>query len=124
MTGDEKRRPSGGTRTAHEPRDGDLTPDPTPLTRLDRLTWRDRVLARAGDRRTPQYGSPAWEQLPADDPRRVAAAVLAAEDWFLNRALQREREDMQAAHERYLSGGKPQNAEILPLSGGRDDGQR
>jgi Protein of unknown function (DUF2742) len=29
----------------------------------------------------PVYGSPEWEQLPADDPRRFAAVVRAAEVW-------------------------------------------
>ena len=29
----------------------------------------------------PRYGSPAWIELPPDDPRRLAAALHAAEMW-------------------------------------------
>ena len=50
---------------------------------ISRDTFVRRLLElgyRHGD--IPIYGSPAWEQLPASDPRRFAAVVRAAECWY------------------------------------------
>lgn len=49
------------------------------------------VLAGGDTTRLPEYGSPAWLALPADDPRRVAAILTAAEAWR-----------GQVAHDRWL----------------------
>lgn len=40
----------------------------------------------------PLYATPAWEQLPADDPRRFASVVRAAEAWRLDGTDQAIRE--------------------------------
>jgi hypothetical protein len=39
----------------------------------------------------PIYGSPEWEQLPADDPRKYASVVRAAECWYLDGQLEAMR---------------------------------
>jgi hypothetical protein len=42
--------------------------------------WADaKILYLAGV--FPKYGSPAWIELPPDDPKRLAAALDAAEMW-------------------------------------------
>ncbi len=46
----------------------------TPLARL----LIDRVADRSS---TPRYGSPAWDALPDQDPRRAASITVAAEAW-------------------------------------------
>lgn len=48
-------------------------PDPVELWAAARMAY------FAGD--FPQYASPEWRALPADDPRRFAAALEAAEKW-------------------------------------------
>lgn len=48
----------------------------------------------AGD--LPRYGSRAWAELPADDPRRVGAILTAAEQW---RRQQREHRRLDALME-------------------------
>jgi hypothetical protein len=41
-----------------------------------------KLLARIADTRTiPSYGSPEWDALPDQDPRRAAAVIVAAECW-------------------------------------------
>ncbi len=53
----------------------------------------------------PSYGSPEWCRLPHNDPRRIAAVVIAAECWAvdgddLEARLRRELADAAAAEER------------------------
>lgn len=41
-----------------------------------------RLIGRVEDRASiPSYGSPEWDALPDQDPRRAAAVMIAAEAW-------------------------------------------
>jgi hypothetical protein len=60
----------------------------TPLAR--------QLIARAGDRSSiPRYGSPEWDALPDQDPRRAAAILIAAEAWRDHCSPVRVAEDMR-----------------------------
>lgn len=43
--------------------------------------WASRLLNRAPADQIPLYGSPSFDALPDDDPRKVASCVRAAEAW-------------------------------------------
>lgn len=74
-----------------------------PRETLQRRYWAQQQLdAGAG---WPVYGSPAWNCLPIDDPRRLAACVAAAEHFTrryddLEDNLRREIEDARRANKR------------------------
>lgn len=56
-------------------------PDNGP-TQKYRRTWAHRITTRAATTGPiPLYGSAEWARLPADDPRKAASAVRAAEAW-------------------------------------------
>lgn len=60
----------------------------TPLAR--------QLIARAGDRASiPRYGSPEWNALPDQDPRRAAAILIAAEAWRDHCSPERVAQDMR-----------------------------
>jgi hypothetical protein len=44
------------------------------------LTWARQLIANGGDS-FPAYGTPEWMTLDDRDPRKVAACVVAAENW-------------------------------------------
>jgi hypothetical protein len=44
------------------------------------LRWANQLIANA-DSAIPEYGSPEWQQLPDDSRAKVAACVIAAEEW-------------------------------------------
>ncbi|MFF7021950.1 hypothetical protein ACFY97_13145 [Streptomyces klenkii] len=48
--------------------------------------WAGQQYAALGVTENPEYGSPAWVQLRAEDPRRAAAIIEAAELWRRHRA--------------------------------------
>jgi hypothetical protein len=48
--------------------------------------WAENQFAALGVDDAPEYGSPAWVKLRADDPRRAAAIIEAAELWRRHRA--------------------------------------
>lgn len=48
--------------------------------------WAEQQFSALGVTEAPEYGSPAWVKLRADDPRRAAAVVEAAELWRRYRA--------------------------------------
>ncbi|MFP8882622.1 hypothetical protein [Streptomyces mangrovi] len=48
--------------------------------------WAEQQFAVLKVHETPEYGSPAWVQLRAEDPRRAAAVIEAAELWRRHRA--------------------------------------
>lgn len=52
-----------------------LAPDTGPVP-----AWSAGLLQRGGPE-VPEYGSPAWLELPEDSPAKVAATVAAAEAW-------------------------------------------
>jgi hypothetical protein len=67
--------------------------DVTPLAR--------RLIDRVADRNSiPRYGSPEWDSLPDQDPRRAAAVMVAAESWRDHTSLERIAEDMAAELQR------------------------
>jgi Protein of unknown function (DUF2742) len=77
--------PTGNSRPAENgPADqtSPTVPDTRPLSRAEfvrrllELGWRHGEL--------PIYGSPQWEALAVDDPRRFASVVRAAEAWRLD----------------------------------------
>lgn len=43
--------------------------------------WAEAQVTALGGGELPLYGTRAWRELPADDPRRVAAILTAAEQW-------------------------------------------
>lgn len=43
--------------------------------------WASAVITDLNVTDAPEYGSPAWLALRADDPRRAAAIITAAEQW-------------------------------------------
>jgi hypothetical protein len=43
--------------------------------------WAEQQIATLGVNASPEYGSPAWLALRANDPRRAAAIIEAAEKW-------------------------------------------
>lgn len=43
--------------------------------------WAEQQITTLGVRAFPEYGSPAWLALRANDPRRAAAIIEAAEKW-------------------------------------------
>lgn len=43
--------------------------------------WAEGQIAALDSRDIPLYGTRAWRQLAADDPRRAAAILAAAEQW-------------------------------------------
>lgn len=52
------------------------------MTEQQPLPWAtSRHTAGVDPTTVPEYGSPAYEALPADDPRRTASLVRAAECW-------------------------------------------
>ena len=56
-----------------------MTADLQPRTITPLAKW---LIGRVSDRQSiPRYASPAWENLPDDDPRRAAAVCVAAEAW-------------------------------------------
>lgn len=60
------------------------------------LPWAlERIRAAAGHGELPPYGSSEWQQLPADDPRRSAAVVVAAEAWRDHRSPERIAVDLR-----------------------------
>ncbi|MFI9236914.1 hypothetical protein [Streptomyces sp. NPDC053079] len=48
--------------------------------------WAEQQHTALGVAEAPEYGSPAWVQLRAEDPRRAAAIIEAAELWRRRRA--------------------------------------
>lgn len=44
----------------------------------------------------PRYGSPEWDALPDQDPRRAAAVVIAAECWRDHSSVERVAQDLLA----------------------------
>lgn len=48
--------------------------------------WAEAQFAALGVGEAPEYGSTAWLRLRADDPRRAAAIIFAAEMWRRHRA--------------------------------------
>lgn len=48
--------------------------------------WAEQQFAALGVIEAPEYGSPAWVKLRAEDPRRAAALIEAAELWRRSRA--------------------------------------
>jgi hypothetical protein len=53
---------------------------PAPLVLPLPTAWaRERIAAGRAVGELPDYGSPAWHELADDDPRKVAAALVAAE---------------------------------------------
>jgi len=64
----------------------------------DRRAWARQHLAGVADR--PTYGSAEWAGLTDDDPRKLAAAIVAAECWAsdLDNLPIRLRIELEAAH--------------------------
>jgi hypothetical protein len=50
--------------------------------------WAEGQFAALGVQDAPEYGSPDWQRLRAEDPRRAAAIVEAAELWRRHRAYE------------------------------------
>jgi hypothetical protein len=72
---------------------------------LTRAEWASPYMRRGralGE--LPSYGTPAWCALPADDPRRVASCVVAAECWAseLEPERLRQRLEDEIAAQRYV----------------------
>jgi hypothetical protein len=70
---DERRPPAGGGAAVDMAGDISMLPRPTSLAQ--------HLLGRVRGARIPSYGSPEWDALPDQDPRRAAAVVRAAEAW-------------------------------------------
>lgn len=51
--------------------------------------WAEQQFARLGVTETPEYGSPAWVKLRAEDPQKAAAVIEAAELWRRTQARER-----------------------------------
>lgn len=71
-----------------------------PAANIARRTWAKAMVATITDpTRLPTYGTPHWAALADDDPRKLAAAVLAAECWAtdLDELPDRVRRDLDAA---------------------------
>ncbi|MFG1621185.1 DUF2742 domain-containing protein [Kribbella sp. NPDC049227] len=67
-----------------------------------RRDWAKAMVARINDR--PTYGTPRWAALADDDPRKLAAAVIAAECWAtaldeLPDRVRRDLDTLRTAHE-------------------------
>lgn len=81
----------------------------TPAAITARRAWARAMVAHITDPTTaptdlPGYGSPRWAALADDDPRKLAAAVIAAECWAtdtdeLPHRLRRELDALRTAHE-------------------------
>ncbi|MFK4091115.1 DUF2742 domain-containing protein [Kribbella sp. NPDC020789] len=76
----------------------------TPTAIAARRTWVKAMVAASPDLPAdlPTYGSPHWAALADDDPRKLAAAVIAAECWATDRdelpgRLRDEIADLHAA---------------------------
>ncbi|MEV6286468.1 DUF2742 domain-containing protein [Kribbella sp. NPDC051770] len=59
-----------------------FTPTEPALTH-ERTSWAKTMVAHITDR--PRYGSPEWARLADTDPRKLAAAIVAAECWATTR---------------------------------------
>lgn len=76
---------------------------PAPLALPLPTAWaRERIAAGRAVGELPAYGSPAWHELAEEDPRKLAAALAAAECWriegeTLTERLARELAEARAA---------------------------
>jgi len=79
--------------------------DPAAITA--RRAWAKAMVAHITNRPTdlPNYGSPRWAALADDDPRKLAAAVIAAECWATDQdeLPDRVRRELDAARKAHLA---------------------
>ena len=95
---------------------------PLNLPAYEPTPWARELLAAArAVGPVPDYGTPAWDALPAADPRRMAAAVVAAElqryeEATLADRLRLEVRALRAQHLAEEEAGYAELAELLPSS--------
>jgi hypothetical protein len=82
-----------------------------------RRGWAKAMVAHITDRPTclPIYGSPRWAALADDDPRKLAAAVIAAECWATDQdeLPDRARRELAALREAHEAAEERQWAELF-----------